>query len=124
MSRAACNAMVASLACSEPQCLWARPLRLRMKTSHSGVFGVDMLISLNDLGRLLGFALPALLRIGRGGFAHPGAVGMGLAPRRHAIAVAWTVAGQHLLELVPVDRTVDPMPLGILRHSRVGNAET
>src|SRR3954451_20723097 len=122
MSRAACNAMVASLAWSEPQCLWARPLRLRMKTSHSGVFGVDMLISLNS-GRLLGFALPPFLGIGGGCLAHPGAILMCLAPRRHAIAVAGTIAGQHLLELVPVDGAVDPMPLGIPGHRGVGNGE-
>src|SRR5215469_18375097 len=77
ISRAACSAMVASVACSEPQCLCASPLRLRMKTSHRGVFGVAMLVSL--FGRLRELAAPALLRIGRGRLTHPGTLVMGLA---------------------------------------------
>src|SRR3984957_11488126 len=40
ISRAPGNASVVSAACSEPTCLCARPLRLRIKTSHNGVFGV------------------------------------------------------------------------------------
>src|SRR5579883_671359 len=111
MSRAACSAMVASLACSEPTCLWARPLRLRMKTSHSGVFGVAMNLSL--LCRLGGVAISAFLGIGRGCFAHPGAIVMSLAARGHSVAVAGPVAGQHLLELGPVDLAVAPVAVGI-----------
>src|SRR5215475_8532336 len=96
MSRAACSAMVASLACSEPQCLCASPLRLRMKTSHSGVFGVAIVISL--LGSLRGLAMLALRSIAGCRLAHPGAFVMRLAARGDAIAVAGAVAGKHLLE--------------------------
>src|SRR5579872_121795 len=121
MSRAACSAMVASLACSEPTCLWARPLRLRMKTSHSGVFGVAITISL--LGRLRGVTISTLLGISAGCFAHPRAVVMGLAARGHAVAVAGAVAGQHLLELGPVDLAVAPVPFGIPFHAGIWNGQ-
>src|SRR6516164_6530783 len=101
MSRAACSAIVASAACSEPQCLCASPLRLRMKTSQSGVFGVAIVISL--LRGLRELARLALLGISGRCLAHPGALIMRLAPRRDAIAIARAVAGQHLIELGPVD---------------------
>src|SRR4051795_11626290 len=104
MSRAACSASVASDACSEPTCLCASPLRLRMKTSQSGIFGVAMLISL--FGRLQRRALPALLGIGQCGVANPGAFLMRLASCCEAIAVAGAVAGQHRVEFAPVDRAV------------------
>src|SRR5450755_2918715 len=102
MSRAACNAMVASLACSEPQCLCARPLRLRMKTSHSGVFGVAIMTSCKLFGRLRGLPVPALVGIGLRRLTHPGAVVMRLASRRQPVAIAGAVADQHLLEFVPI----------------------
>src|SRR5215213_4629632 len=114
MSRAACSASVVSEACSEPTCLCASPLRLRMKTSQSGVFGVAMTVPLSLFGGLRGLPAPAFLGIGRGGLAHPGALVMRLAPRRQPVAVARAVAGQHLLELIPVDRAVFPMPLRTL----------
>src|ERR1700680_300929 len=110
MSRAACSASVASLACSEPTCLWARPLRLRIKTSHSGVFGVAILTSLTLFGGLRGLPVFALFGIGLRRFAHPGAVVMRLAPRREPVAVARSVAGQHLIEFLPVDFAVFPVP--------------
>src|SRR5436305_9226757 len=106
MSRAACNASVASVACSEPTCLCASPLRLRMKTSQSGMFGVAMAISLlrSLFGGLQRRALPALLGIGQRGLTDPGAFFMRLAPRRQPVAVARAVAGQHRVEFAPVDR--------------------
>src|SRR5690349_3644531 len=107
MSRAACSASVASVACSEPTCLCASPLRLRMKTSHSGVFGVAILISL--FRGLRGLTLRALGRISGRRLAHPGALVVRLAARGHAIAVAGAVAGEHLLELSPVDFAVAPV---------------
>src|SRR5882724_1275789 len=107
MSRAACSASVVSAACSEPTCLCASPLRLRMKTSQSGVFGVAMMISL--FRRLRVLALLALLGIGQRRLAHPGAVVMRLAPRRQPVAVAGAVAGKHLIEFFPVDRAVFPI---------------
>src|SRR6478736_3243928 len=109
MSRAACRAMVASLACSEPTCLCASPLRLRMKTSHNGVFGVAILISL--FGSLRGVTVLPLLGVSSCGFTHPGAVLMGLATRGQAIAVAGAVAGEHLLEFGPVDVAVAPVSI-------------
>src|SRR5512138_1586309 len=112
MSRAACSAMVASAACSEPQCLWASPLRLRMKTSQSMVFGVAIAISL--LCGLRKLARSAFLGVNGRRLAHPGAVVMRLAPRSEAITVARAVAGQHLLELSPVDLAVAPVTVGIL----------
>src|SRR6185437_8842259 len=99
MSRAACSASVVSVACSEPTCLCASPLRLRIKTSQSGVFGVAMLISL--LGGLQCRALPALLGVGQCGLTDPGAFLMRLASCCEAIAVAGAVAGQHRVELAP-----------------------
>src|SRR5438270_9099442 len=119
MSRAACSAMVASLACSEPTCLCASPLRLRMKTSHSGVFGVAIVISL--LGGLRGLAMRALRGIARCRLAHPGPFVVRLAARGHTVAVAGTVAGQHLLEFGPVDLAVSPAAVGILNHAGIGN---
>src|SRR5258707_11496675 len=107
MSRAACSASVVSAACSEPTCLWASPLRLRMKTSQSGVFGVAMVISL--FRRLRVRALLALFGIGQRRVTHPGTVVMRLAPRRQPVAVAGAVAGQHLIELFPVDCAVFPI---------------
>src|SRR5690349_12624281 len=107
MSRAACSASVASAACSEPQCLCASPLRLRMKTSHKGVFGVAMLALLFRGLRKL--AAPPLLGIGGGCLAYPGAFVMRLAPRLQTLAVAGTVTGEHLFELVPIDIAVPPV---------------
>src|SRR6476661_5138294 len=101
MSRAACRAMVASLACSEPTCLCASPLRLRMKTSHSGVFGVAIAISL--LCRLCSPTLRALCGVASCRLAYPGALVVRLTARSHPVTVAWAVAGEHLLELGPVD---------------------
>src|ERR1700676_2586130 len=96
MSLAACSASVVSAACSEPTCLCARPLRLRIKTSHSGVFGVAIMTSRESFcglrGRLAAFAF---LGIGLRRLAHPGAFVMRLAPRRQPFAVARALAGQH-----------------------------
>src|SRR5260370_40928572 len=109
MSPAACLANVASEACSEPTCLWARPLRLRIKPSPSGVFGVPIMPSLKFLCGLCRLPLLALFGIGLRRLAHPGAFVVRLAPRRKPVAVARAVAGQHLLEFVPVDFAVFPM---------------
>src|SRR3954469_11418892 len=121
MSRAACSAIVASLACSEPTCLCASPLRLRMKTSHSGVLGVDIVISL--FGSLRRLTMRALRGISRGRLAHPCAIVMRFAPRRDTIAVARPVAGEHLLEFGPVNLAVAPVAVRILRHAGVWNGE-
>src|SRR5665647_3002753 len=122
MSRAACSASVASAACSEPTCLCASPLRLRMKTSHSGVFGVAIMISSSLFGCQRDLSVLALLGVSRCVLTHPGALVMRLAPRRHAVAVAGAVAGQHLLELDPVDRAVFPVTGGrVLLHAGIGN---
>src|SRR5882724_2702859 len=107
MSRAACSASVVSAACSEPTCLCASPLRLRMKTSQSGVFGVAITSLLFRGLRVL--ASFSLFGIGRCGLAHPGAVVVRLAPRRKSVAVAGAVAGQHLIEFFPVDRAIFPI---------------
>src|ERR1700692_2280190 len=107
MWRAGCSASVASVACSEPTCLCARPLRLRIKTSHSGVFGVAIMTSCElfcGLWRhLVAFAFFAFSAIGLRGPAPPGAFVMRLAPRRQPLAVARAVAGQHRIEFGPVD---------------------
>src|SRR5689334_18757809 len=121
MSRAACSASVVSAACSEPTCLCASPLRLRMKTSQSGIFGVAILISLFRGLRVC--ALFALLCIGQRRLAHPGAVVMRLAPRRQPVAVAGAVAGEHLIEFLPVDRAVFPVTVGVLLHAGIGNRQ-
>src|ERR1700734_1476432 len=101
MSRAACSASVASLACSDPTCLCARPLRLRIKTSHSGMFGVVIATSLNSGCGLRRQSLFALFGIGLRCLAHPGAFLMRLAPCRQPIAVARAIACEHLVELIP-----------------------
>src|ERR1700742_2024918 len=121
MSRAACSASVASVACSEPTCLCASPLRLRMKTSQSGMFGVAMTISL--LGCLQRRTLPALLGVSSRGLAHPSAFVMRLAPRRQPLAIARAVARKHLVEFGPVDRAVLPIAVSVLLHARVGNGQ-
>src|SRR5258705_13191447 len=121
MSRAACSASVASVACSEPTCLCASPLRLRIKTSQSGMFGVAMTISL--LGGLQRRSLPALFGIGQRRIAHPGAVVMRLAPGRQTIAIAGAVACQHLVELLPIDRAVFPVARFVLFHAGIGNRQ-
>src|SRR6266536_1045002 len=121
MSRAACSAIVASSACSEPTCLCASPLRLRMKTSQGGVFGVAIMTSL--FSGLRELPLLAFCGVGGGRFAHPGALFMRLAPRRHPLAVAWAIAGQHRAEFVPVDIAVDPVPVRVLLHPGVGNGQ-
>src|SRR5579871_2794422 len=116
--------MVASEACSEPQCLCASPLRLRMNTSHSGVFGVAIVTSLKFLfGRLRGWALPAFLGIGGRRLAHPPSLIMRLAPRCDSITVAGTVARKHLIEFGPVDRAVDPVPGLVLLHAGIGDGQ-
>src|ERR1700732_1723177 len=91
--RAACSASGASEACNEPTCLCASPLRLRMKTSHSGVFGVAIMTSLEFLcglhrRPLLPFPGVRLRRL-----APPRALVMRLAPGRQPLAVARAVAG-------------------------------
>src|SRR5260370_42625122 len=106
MSPAACSASVASVACSDPTCLCASPLRLRIKTSQSGVFGVAILTSPILFGRLRGLPLLALFGIGLRRPAHPGTLVMRLAPRRKPVAGARAIASQHLLEFVPVDLAV------------------
>src|SRR5581483_3077348 len=124
MSRAACSAMVASLACSDPTCLCASPLRLRMKTSQRGVFGVAITISFNS-GRLGAGTLPTLLCVGCCRFAHPGAVFMCLAPGRDPVAVAWAVSGEHLLEFIPVDLAKLPMSGRLIqRHAGIRNCQS
>src|SRR4051812_44520365 len=110
MSRAACTASVASAACSEPTCLCARPLRLRMKTSHNGMFCMVIAISGYLLGSRRGLPASALFRVGQRRVAYPHAFVVRLAPRREPVAIARTVAGKHLIELVPVDRAVFPVP--------------
>src|ERR1700682_1787034 len=122
MSRAACSASVASEACSEPTCLCARTLRLRIKTSHSGVFGVAIMTSLNSCCGLRRQPLLALFGIGLRCLAHPCAFVVRLAPRRKPVAVARAVTGQYLIEFVPVDRAVLPMPGRlVLLHAGIGN---
>src|SRR6185437_10163764 len=121
MSRAACSASVASAACSEPQCLCASPLRLRMKTSHRGVFGVAIDNSL--FGGLRELATLTLLGIGGSPLAHPGALLVRFPARREAIAIARAVAGQHLSKLVPIDLAVAPVTFRILRHAGIGNGQ-
>src|SRR5471030_281542 len=125
MSRAACSASVASVACSEPTCLCARPLRLRIKTSHSGMFCVAIMTSLNSccgLSRCL--SALAFLGVGKCCLAHPRAFVMRLAPRRQTVAVTRTIAGEHLVELFPVDRAVFPGARRlILLHAGIWNGQ-
>src|SRR3954463_4347682 len=92
-----------------------------MKTSHSGVFGVAIAISL--LCRLCSSTLRALCGIASCRLAHPGALIVRLAACRDAIPVAWAVAGEHLLELGPVDLAVAPVPVGVLNHAGIGNGQ-
>src|SRR4029078_7802040 len=108
MARAACSASVASVACSEPTCLCASPLRLRIKTSQSAMFGVVIKTSLDSLSGPHRLSFPALLGIGQRRLAHPGAFVMRLTARRQPVAVAGAVSRQNLVEFFPVDRAVFP----------------
>src|SRR3954454_12428645 len=66
----------------------------------------------------------AFVRICLRRFAHPGAFFMRLAPRRHSVAVAGSIAGEHLLEFVPVDLAVFPMSGGLVQlHARMGDCQ-
>src|ERR1019366_9226116 len=116
MSRAACSAGAASEACREPTCLWARPLRLRIKTSHNGVFGVVIVTSLIFCDLRRGLAVLAFFGIGLRCLAHPRALVVRLAPRRKPVAVAGAIAGDHRIEFVPVDRAVLPMSRHLILH--------
>src|SRR3989442_8870666 len=122
MSRAACSASVASVACSEPTCLCASPLRLRMKTSQSGMFGVAIMFSLfcglRDRARF------TLLGKSQRRVANPGAVVVRLAPRREAVTGAGAVAGQHPIEFFPIDRAIFPVTVFVLLHAGIGNRES
>src|SRR4051794_9080428 len=122
MSRAACSASVASVACSEPTCLCASPLRLRMKTSQSGMGCVAIIASFDPLRSSCVAAL-SFLRICERGLAHPAAFLMRPAPRREAVTIARPVPGQYLIELFPVDRAVPPVPVAILLHGGIGNGQ-
>src|SRR3954451_15297421 len=119
MSRAACSASVASAACSEPTCLCARPLRLRMKTSHSGTFCVVMAIPRSRRS----LALLAFFRIRQRRLAYPRAFVVRVAASCQPVAIARAVAGKHLIDLVPVDPAVFPVPGFVLLHAGVGNGE-
>ena len=55
-------------------------------------------------------ALPPLLGMGERRLAHPGAVRVRIAPLLHALPVARAVAGDHALELGPVDLAEFPVP--------------
>src|SRR5688572_11944904 len=110
--------MVASAAWREPTCLCASPLRERMKTSHNGILGsvivfprMTVLRSRSAL-RLAwsGCPLPPLRRIGHRRFANPAAGRVRVPARLQPLAVARTVAGEHLAEFVPVDLAELPMP--------------
>src|SRR5664279_5213328 len=72
-------------------------------------------------GGLRGLPVPAFFGVSRGGLAYPCAFVMRLAPRRQPVAVARAVARQHLLEFVPVDGAVLPMPRLVLLHAGVGD---
>src|SRR4051812_41965409 len=110
MSRAACCASVASVACSEPTCLCANPLRLRMNTSQSWIFCTVMVLSdLFGSLRHCGAAGLLLFGIGDCSLANPRALIVSLAARGDAVAIARSVAGQHFAEFVPVDDTIFPM---------------
>src|SRR5262245_41531173 len=112
--------MVASAACTLPQCLCGRPERPRMKTSQSGIgvsaMRVASLLSLRRRG--------ALLRVSQGRLAHPGAVGVRLAARLQALPIARAVAGDDALEFAPVDLAAAPVSaLGVEAQLRIGEAE-
>src|SRR5215475_15884581 len=80
-------------------------------------------LPLVSLSGLRGRALPPLRGKGCRRLAHPGAVLMRLAPGGKPVAVAGAIAGEHLLELVPVDGTVTPMPVLVLLQLGIGNGE-
>src|SRR3954451_10527303 len=67
--------------------------------------------------------LLAFRGIGDRRLPHPGALVMGLASSGKPIAVAWAIAGEHLIEFFPVDRTVNPMTGFILLHAGIGYSQ-
>src|SRR5262245_55265152 len=94
--------MRASTACRLPTCLWSRPDFARMKISQSGQSCFASLVMAGSSGGA-GGGRP-LRGEGGCGLAHPAAVLVRAAPRLEALAVARAVAGEHQLELGPVDR--------------------
>src|ERR1051326_9593941 len=121
--------MSASTACTLPAWRCAMPLRVRRKTSQSGqVFSV-MSASFIPRGRSFGRdrhrrAAPAFVCISECRLAHPGAVLVRLAARPHALAVARPVAGDHPLELVPIDLAEAPTPACLVElQFRIGDRE-
>src|SRR5271165_3212849 len=96
-----------------------------MNTSHSGVAASVMIVSSKGRGSCGAIRGDALLGgIGGGRLAHPGALGLSLPAMLHALAVAGAVAGQHALELVPVDGPVLPVAGRLVEAKvRIGDRE-
>src|SRR4051812_21594082 len=56
--------------------------------------------------------------------AHPGAGLVSFGVHRHALAIAWPVAGEHALELGPVDLAIAPVPACLVEcELRIGERE-
>src|SRR3984893_5279016 len=99
-SRACSIAMRASAACRLPTCLCSSPARERMNTSYSAQSSLMTPPVLRGLRRA-GALLPGVR--GRR-LAHPAPRLVGGAPRLEPFAVAGSVALDHRMKLVPVDR--------------------
>src|SRR4051812_48841285 len=94
--------MRASTAWTLPTCLCSRPARARMNTSNRGhSFGVALMGTSRRLRR----ALLLFLGVREGRVTYPLAFVPCAATRVEALAIAGTVALQHVVELAPIDDT-------------------
>src|SRR5262245_1265477 len=112
MSRACSSAIAASAACRLPTCLWLSPARLRTNTSYRGQSFSLMPAS---SGRAPALFLGVCLRR----FAHPASFFVRLPACRHALRVARSVAGDHVVELLPVDLAM-PVVTGFRIPAQIG----
>src|SRR5438876_6960760 len=125
-SRAFLIAISASGACRLPTCLCASPCCERMKISHNGHSDRSIVSApLRSLRRLLRAGC-AFFRVGERRLPNPRALFPRLDARPQPISIARPIALDHVVELVPIDRTEIVMPtlavpleLGI----RYGDAE-
>src|SRR5437879_5764139 len=119
-SRACSTAMRASAAWRLPTCLCSSPERERMNTSYSGQSSLMMPPVLCGLRR----AAVVLAGVRGRRLAHPAAGLVGGAPRLEPFAVARSVALEHRVKLVPVDRADQIMlRAGLPAQLAVGDRE-
>src|SRR5450756_548853 len=108
-SRAWCRAISGSAACRLPTCTWLRPRLPRRNTSYNGHAALASVMGRPGVGRArsgrwtLCLWPPGFRRVRERGLPDPGALVVRRLTARDALGVARAVAGDHGLELGPVD---------------------